>query len=56
MPGYDASVRDNLVLQLALAEDIAGIRGVGTQFTPKGLKGFCQKHGLKLNLIVLARR
>lgn len=39
-PGFDAKVRDDLVLQLALAEDAAFIRSLGTEFTPKGLKAF----------------
>lgn len=39
-PGFDAKVRDDLVMQLALAEDEAGIRSMGTQFTPRGLRSF----------------
>lgn len=37
---FDASVRDDLVTQVALGEDIAFLRSLGTQFTPKGLKAF----------------
>lgn len=39
-PGFDAKVRDDVVMQLALAEDAAGIRSMGTQFTPRGLRSF----------------
>lgn len=39
-PGFDAKVRDDLVMQLALAEDAAFIRSLGTQFTPRGLRSF----------------
>lgn len=37
---FDAAVRDDLVTQVALGEDIAFIRSMGSQFTPKGLKAF----------------
>jgi HK97 family phage major capsid protein len=37
---FDARIRDDLVMQISLAEDIAGIRGDGTQAAPKGLKSF----------------
>lgn len=42
LPGYDQKVRDDLVMQIALAEDIAGLRSLGTKFTPRGLKSFLQ--------------
>jgi HK97 family phage major capsid protein len=37
-PQADALVRDDLVKQVAVAEDQAFIRGPGTQFSPKGLR------------------
>lgn len=39
-PGFDAKVRDDLVTQIALGEDAAFLRSLGTQYTPKGLKAF----------------
>lgn len=39
-PQLDAKVRDDMVMQITLAEDIAFVRGLGTQFSPKGLKSF----------------
>lgn len=38
--GFDAKVRDDLVTQIALGEDAAFIRSLGTQYTPKGLRAF----------------
>lgn len=40
MPGFDAKVRDDLLMQVQLAEDSAFIRSAGTSFTPRGLKSF----------------
>lgn len=39
-PSFDGRVRDDLVMQISLAEDIAFIRSNGTLAAPKGLKGF----------------
>ena len=41
-PEMDAFVRDDLVQVCARAEDLAFIRGDGTQGSPKGLRSFCQ--------------
>lgn len=37
---FDASIRNDLVTQISLAEDAAFIRGMGTAYSPKGLKNF----------------
>lgn len=40
MAGFDAKVRDDVVMQIKLAEDIAFIRSLGSSFTPRGLRSF----------------
>lgn len=40
MPQYDTMLRNDIVKQISLAEDAAFIRGIGTQYSPKGLKSF----------------
>lgn len=37
-PAVDAIVRQDLLIQLALAQDLAFIRGAGTSYTPLGLR------------------
>lgn len=39
-PEFDAQVRDDVVTQIALGEDAAFLRSVGTEFTPRGLRAF----------------
>ena len=39
--GFDGEIRDDIVKQMALGEDFAGMYGTGTQFMPKGLRSFC---------------
>lgn len=39
-PGFDAKVRDDLVMQIALTEDATFLRSMGTQFTPRGIRSF----------------
>lgn len=39
-PGFDGRIRDDLVMQIALAEDIAFLRSLGTAYQPKGLRAF----------------
>jgi HK97 family phage major capsid protein len=39
--GADSMVRNDLVAAMADREDIAFIRGMGTEYTPKGLLNFC---------------
>ena len=39
-PQFDTMLRNDIVKQVALAEDAAFIRGLGTQFSPRGLRSF----------------
>jgi HK97 family phage major capsid protein len=40
-PQFDGMVRNDLAMQIALAEDAAAIRGAGTAYSPKGLLTYC---------------
>ena len=47
-PQFDTMLRNDVVKQVALAEDAAFVRGAGTQFSPRGMRSFATALGTQL--------